>query len=61
MSAIICLAFVSLGVLLNVGTFLLGYGFGISKKIVDTVDKKSTVNSQRTREYWHSPVPFDRN
>ena len=57
MSAIICLAFVSLGVLLNVGTFLLGYGFGISKKIVEK-NKRPTVNA---REYWHSPVPFDRN
>ena len=58
MSILVCLGFVSLGVLLNVSTFLLGYGFGISKKIVE---QQATASSQRSREYWHSPVPFDRN
>lgn len=58
---LISFVWITAGIVLNVATFLLGYGFGISKKIVGNVDKKSTVNSQRSREYWHSPVPFDRN
>lgn len=60
MTVLICLFWICVGIFLNVSTFLLGYGFGISKKIVDSVDKKSTVNS-RPRDYWHTPVPFERN
>jgi hypothetical protein len=60
MTVLICLFWICVGIFLNVSTFLLGYGFGISKKIVDSVDKKSTVNS-RSGDYWHTPVPFERN